>query len=154
MGIQLREIGSWVRNRKFAASLLVAATLSIGILIGTVISGRVNATHSILPSGATLLDLPNPISLSNAFGAIVERDEPTVVNISTTQVIDRKGQPQDRGGKVRSIRFMIFSTGFSTLPTKDRRPSEAWARASSSTKRDSSSRIITSSNRPPRFKCS
>ncbi len=53
MGIQLREIGAWARERKFAATLLVAATLAIGILIGTVISGRVNATHSILPSGAT-----------------------------------------------------------------------------------------------------
>ena len=98
MGIQLREIGAWARERKFAATLLVAATLAIGILIGTVISGRVNATHSILPSGATLLDLPNPVSLSNAFGAIVERDEPAVVNISTTQVIERKGQSQNRGG--------------------------------------------------------
>ena len=98
MGIQLREIGAWARERKFIATLLVAATLAIGILIGTVISGRVNATHAILPSGATLLDLPNPVSLSNAFGAIVERDEPAVVNISTTQVIDRKGQSQNRGG--------------------------------------------------------
>ena len=98
MRIQLRELTSWASNRKVIAGLLVALTLSIGILIGTVISGRVNATHSFLPSGASLLDLPNPVSLSNAFGAIVERDEPAVVNISTTQVIDRKGQPQSRGG--------------------------------------------------------
>src|SRR6266566_4631311 len=98
MGIQLQELASWARNRKLVASLLVALTLSIGILIGTVISVRVNATRSFLPNGATLLELPNPVSLSSAFGAIVERDEPAVVNISTTQVIDRKGQPQNRGG--------------------------------------------------------
>jgi serine protease Do len=98
MGFHIREIGAWARNRKVAAGLLVAVTLVIGILIGTVISGRVIATHSILPSGATLLDLPNPVSMSNAFGAIVERDEPAVVNISTTQVIERKGQSQNRGG--------------------------------------------------------
>src|SRR5579884_4158576 len=98
MGFHLREIGAWVRNRKLAATLLVLATLSIGILIGTVISGRVSATHSILPNGATLLDLPNPVTLSNAFGAIVERDEPAVVNISTTQVIDRRGDSSGRGG--------------------------------------------------------
>jgi serine protease Do len=98
MGLQLREIGARMRNRKLAATLLVLATLSIGILIGTVISGRVNATRSILPNGATLLDLPNPVSLSNAFGAIVERDEPAVVNISTTQVIDRRGDSSGRGG--------------------------------------------------------
>ena len=98
MGIQLRELTGWVRNQKFIAGALVALTLSIGILIGTVISGRVTATHSFLPNGATPLDLPNPVSLSNAFGAIVERDEPAVVNISTTQVIERKGQAKNRGG--------------------------------------------------------
>src|SRR5579863_10751336 len=99
MGIQLREVVNWARNRKFVVGALVALTLSIGILVGTVISGRVNATHSFLPSGATPLELPNPVSLSNAFGAIVERDEPAVVNISTTQVIDRKGQPKNHGGR-------------------------------------------------------
>src|SRR2546428_13707742 len=98
MGIQLRELASWAGSRKFVASLLVALTLSLGILIGTVISGRVIATHSFLPSGATPLELPNPVTLSSAFGAIVQRDEPAVVNISTTQVIDRKGQPPNRGG--------------------------------------------------------
>ncbi|PYU26848.1 MAG: peptidase S1 [Acidobacteria bacterium] len=98
MGIQLRELATWARNRKLVASLLVALTLSLGILIGTVISGRVIATHSFLPNGATPLELPNPVTLSNAFGAIVEHDEPAVVNISTTQVIDRKGQPQSRSG--------------------------------------------------------
>src|SRR5581483_3781331 len=98
MRIQLRELASWVGNRKLVAGLLVALTLCIGIIIGTVVSGRVSATHAFLPNGATPLDLPNPVSLSNAFGAIVERDEPAVVNISTTQVIERKGQSQNRGG--------------------------------------------------------
>jgi len=98
MGIQLREVSNWARNRTFVVGVLVALTLSIGILIGTIISGRVTATHSFLANGATPLELPNPVTLSNAFGAIVERDEPAVVNISTTQVIDKKGQPPSRGG--------------------------------------------------------
>jgi serine protease Do len=98
MGIHLRQLGNWARNRTFTAGALVALTLSIGILIGTLISGRVTATRALLSNGATALELPNPVSLSNAFGAIVERDEPAVVNISTTQVIDRKGQPQGRSG--------------------------------------------------------
>src|SRR5260370_27589023 len=97
MGIQLREVSNWARNRTFVVGVLVALTLSIGILIGTIISGRVTATHSFLANGATPLELPNPVTLSNAFGAIVERDEPAVVNISTTQVIDKKGQPPSRG---------------------------------------------------------
>src|SRR5260370_14193715 len=98
MGIQLRKVSNWARNRTFVVGLLVALTLSIGILIGTIISGRLTAPHSFLAKGATPLELPNPVTLSNAFGAIVERDEPAVVNISTTQVIDKKGQPPSRGG--------------------------------------------------------
>src|SRR6185437_16251924 len=97
MGIPLREFGSWARNRKFVATVLVMVTLSVGILIGTVISGHVTATHAILASGAIPLDMPSPIQMSNSFAAIVNRDEPAVVNISTTQVIERKDQPQPRG---------------------------------------------------------
>ncbi len=100
MGVQLREIASWAWNRKFIATVLVMVTLSIGILIGTVISGHVNATHAPAASGATPLELPNPVSMSNSFAAIVSRDEPAVVNISTTQVIDRKQQqPQGPRGR-------------------------------------------------------
>ncbi len=99
MGVQLREIASWAWNRKFIATVLVMVTLSIGILIGTVISGHVNATHAPVSSGATPLELPNPVSMSNSFAAIVSRDEPAVVNISTTQVIDRKQQPQGPRGR-------------------------------------------------------
>jgi len=82
--------------------LLAMVTLSIGILIGTVISGRVTATRPILSNGATHLDLPNPMTLSNVFAAIVQRDGPAIVNISTTQVIARRTpsqqpQPRSRG---------------------------------------------------------
>ncbi len=93
MGIQFRELAGWARNRKFMATVLVMVTLSIGILIGTVISGHVGATRIVLTSGATPLELPSPISMSSAFSTIVAHDEPAVVNISTTQVIERKGTP-------------------------------------------------------------
>ena len=94
MGVQLRELATWARNRKVLAAALVCVTLAIGILIGTVISGRVVAEHASLVNGAALLTLPNPVSMSTAFSEIVRRDEPAVVNISTTQVIARKAQPQ------------------------------------------------------------
>ncbi len=60
MGIQLRDLASWALNRKLIAGALIGLTLSIGILIGTVISGRVTATHSFLPSGATPWSFPTP----------------------------------------------------------------------------------------------
>ncbi len=45
MGMQIREFAAWARNRKVMATLLVTMTLAIGMLIGTVISGHVGASH-------------------------------------------------------------------------------------------------------------
>jgi len=95
MGVQVRELAVWFRSRKFLATGLVALTLAIGILIGTVISGRVGAEHTALIGGATPLAMPNPVSMSSAFAEIVKRDEPAVVNISTTQLITRGEPSQD-----------------------------------------------------------
>ncbi len=97
MGIQFRELIDWVRRRKFFASVLIIFTLAIGILIGTVISGRALATRPQVGNGATLLAIPDPVALSGTFSAIAGKLEPTVVNISTTQVIDRpKGHHQHK----------------------------------------------------------
>ena len=100
MGIQFRELWSWVRHRKAFASLLVAITLCVGILIGSVISGR--ATRAQAPNGASLLAVPDPISLSGAFANISKNLGPAVVNISTTQLIEKPKAggktPKGQGG--------------------------------------------------------
>jgi serine protease Do len=89
------------RRRNFLAALLIAATLVLGILIGTVINGKVSAmkTFSFAGSNATPLSLPDPIPSSNSFSAIVSRVEPAVVNIATTQVMDRKSAKKHRQGQ-------------------------------------------------------
>jgi serine protease Do len=89
MGIELRELVDWVRRRKFFASLLIAATLCVGIIIGSVISGRAMATRSQAANGAELLAIPDPVNLSGAFSHISKSLGPAVVNISTTQVIEK-----------------------------------------------------------------
>jgi serine protease Do len=97
MGIQFQEVLSWARRRKVFASLLVTLTLAIGIIIGTVMSGHALATHDqTSPSGAVLLAIPDPVTLSNGFSGISKRLGPAVVNISTTQVIEK---PKTGGGK-------------------------------------------------------
>src|SRR5215469_1700931 len=97
MGVQFYELVSWARRRKVFAALLVAATLSIGIMIGTRISGRALATHGQNgASGASLLAVPDPITLSNSFSTISKKIGPAVVNISTTQVIEK---PKGGGAK-------------------------------------------------------
>jgi serine protease Do len=98
MGIQIQELLGWARKRKVFASLLVIATLSVGILIGSLLSGRALATHDqTTSSGASLLAIPDPVTLSNAFSSISKKLGPAVVNISTTQVIDKpKGSKRQR----------------------------------------------------------
>ena len=90
MGVQFYELVSWARRRKVFASLLVVATLGIGIMIGTIISGRALATHGQNgASGASLLAVPDPITFSSSFSSISKKIGPAVVNISTTQVIEK-----------------------------------------------------------------
>ena len=119
MGLQLRELASWAQSRKVLAAVLVALTLSIGIMIGTVVSGRVGATR-ILANGATPLVLPTPVEMSHAFGAIIKRDGPAIVNISTTQVIDRDrgaASPSSREGSPRPNPFHDFFNRFFDAPS-------------------------------------
>jgi serine protease Do len=99
MGEQLREFGAWMRNRKILATLLVTITLAIGMLIGTIISGRAGASHPAVGVGGTPLAIPDPVQLSSAFATIVKQVQPAVVNISTTQVIERHGKGKNTPGQ-------------------------------------------------------
>jgi serine protease Do len=97
MGIQIQELVDWVKRRKVFATLLVMITLGIGIIIGTLVSGRAQATKGQTASGATLLAIPDPVQLSNGFSAIAGKLGPAVVNISTTQVIEHSKGKRPRG---------------------------------------------------------
>ena len=99
MGIQIQEMATWIRRRKIFASALVMFTLGIGIMIGTLISGRALATRDQSPAGAALLAVPDPVVLSNGFTSISKKLEPAVVNISTTQLIDKPKTKSPRGGQ-------------------------------------------------------
>src|ERR1700726_4227959 len=92
MGQQVKELFDWARRRKILASVFVTLTLVVGILIGSVVSGRVSAmkTFSFAGTNATPLAVPDPIPAASSFSAIVNRVEPAVVNIATTQVLERK----------------------------------------------------------------
>ena len=88
MGEPVSKMVSWARREKMIAGLFVALTLVVGILIGTIVSGRTSAMKSVAfaGKGATPLAMPDAIPSSNSFASIVNRVEPAVVNISTTQV--------------------------------------------------------------------
>ena len=59
---------------------LIVATLSIGVIIGTIVSGGVKATSEQQQKPA-VLTIPDPVSMSNSFSQIAEKLEPAVVNI-------------------------------------------------------------------------
>src|ERR1700730_6384990 len=100
---------NWTSRRTYVAAGLIAATLTVGILIGTVVSGKVSAMRSFTFAGSSAapLALPDPIPSSNSFSAIVNRVEPAVVNIATTQVMDRKSKRRHVGGMGDPIAYFF-----------------------------------------------
>jgi serine protease Do len=88
----------WMRMKthRWVYTLSILATLSVGILIGTVISYGVKGKEGQKGSDATPLTLPSPQQLSNAFSQIAKQLEPSVVNINTESTI--KNTRRRRGG--------------------------------------------------------
>ena len=93
----------WMRMKahRWAYTLSILATLSVGILIGTVVSYGVKGKEG-QKSDATPLTLPSPQQMSNTFSQIAKQLEPSVVNINTESTIKnvhrrRGGQDDDDG---------------------------------------------------------
>src|SRR5215510_2796642 len=91
-----------MNNKRMLFLTLIVATLSIGVVIGTIVSGGVKATAE---QKAATLTIPDPVSLSNAFSQISAQLEPAVVRIDTKpnpqprQETRRRGQQQPPRGQ-------------------------------------------------------
>src|SRR5436309_8505257 len=128
MGEQVKEILNWARQRKILASAFVALTLLVGILIGSLVSGRVSATKGFGFAGtnATTLTVPDPIPATNTFAGIVNKVEPAVVNIATTQVLERRqarkrrAQPYDQDDPMQDFFDRFFDGRPDSPPPADR----------------------------------
>jgi serine protease Do len=92
-----RASAFWTRIKanRLASTFMILATLSVGILIGTVISYGVKGQEGKKASDATPLSVPSPQQLSNVFSQISKQLEPSVVNINTESTIKN---PHRRGG--------------------------------------------------------
>jgi serine protease Do len=79
------SLQQWVRSRRLSATFAVLATLTVGILIGSVLVGRVHGKEatSVDTSDAAPLRIPDPVHLGNGFSAIAKQVGPAVVNINT-----------------------------------------------------------------------
>ncbi|HKV28190.1 MAG TPA: Do family serine endopeptidase [Candidatus Acidoferrales bacterium] len=122
MGVQFLELVAWVRHRKFFASVLLTLTLGIGIIIGTLIPGKVAARRTGNSNDTMLLTIPDPVNLSNGFSNIVTRVEPAVVNISTTQVFEAPKDKRGTGTRGQDPFQDFFNKFFSQNPGAQQGP--------------------------------
>ena len=94
---EVRAIVGTSRQRTWIAGLAIVLTLTVGILLGTLISGHTSAMKNFAFAGkGTPLAVPDVVPSSNSFASIVNRVEPAVVNISTTQVMEKKPSAKKR----------------------------------------------------------
>ena len=106
-----------VNVRRYWAALVVAATLGVGIVIGSLATHRVRASKVVAPfvPGAKPLADPSPVELSNSFAKIAQNVSPAVVNIrtqSTVRLADRRFQSPGGGpGDDFFNRFFHMSPG-------------------------------------------
>jgi len=89
----------WMRMKAhgWAYTLSILATLSVGILIGSVISYGVKGKEG-QKGDATPLAMPSPQQMSNAFSQIAKQLEPSVVNINTESTIKNVRRRGGQGG--------------------------------------------------------
>ncbi len=99
-----------LRNRRLATTFTLLATLSIGILAGSILTRNVSGKEQsgVNSSDAKPLVVPSPVALSNGFSKIVQEVGPAVVNINTEELpkqsVNRRGRrgmqrsPDDQGG--------------------------------------------------------
>lgn len=120
--MDLRASAFWVRFKanRWAYTFTILATLTVGILIGTVISYGVKGKEGQKASDATPLTIPAPQQLSTAFSQISKQLEPSVVNINTESTIKnphrrrsiRPEPDQDQGNGDEDSPFQDFFDKF------------------------------------------
>ena len=89
-----------VRSRRLTTTFALLATLSVGILAGSVLTRNVSGKEqqSVNSSDARPLVIPSPTTLSNGFSQIVKQVGPAVVNINTESLPKQSAvQPRRRG---------------------------------------------------------
>src|SRR5271154_3862683 len=90
-----------IRSRRLATTFTLLATLSVGILAGSVLTRNVSGKEQagIDSSDARPLIIPSPVALSNGFSQIVKQVGPAVVNINTEELPKPATNKRRRGGQ-------------------------------------------------------
>jgi len=86
-----------IRNHRLTASFALLATLSIGILAGSILTRSVSGKEQgVDSSDARPLVIPSPKDLSNGFARIAKDVGPAVVNINTETLPKESANPRTR----------------------------------------------------------
>ena len=98
MNSRYSALVSRMRTQRALSTLVILLTLTVGILIGTILS-RGGVRGNSTPDGSLLPAMQTPQQLSNTFGQVANAVEPTVVNVSTesTPKVRRRGRAPNRG---------------------------------------------------------
>jgi len=87
-----------IKERKVVSTLAVLLTLTVGILIGTLISRGVRAARQQPQvSDAWQIELPSPVQLSSIFNKISKEIAPAVVNINTESTVQSRSRRNPQG---------------------------------------------------------
>ncbi len=95
--------GLWnkIRSGRLTTTFTLLATLSAGILAGSMLTGNVSAKQQKVDSSdAKPIVIPNPVTLSNGFSAIVKQVGPAVVNINT-ESLPKESTSKGRRGQLQ-----------------------------------------------------
>src|SRR5277367_5151500 len=90
-----------IRSRRLATTFFLLLTLSVGILVGSVLTSNVSGKEQsgVDSSDAKPLVIPSPVALSNGFSQIVKQVGPAVVNINTEELPKPSTSKRKRGGQ-------------------------------------------------------
>ena len=89
------------RTRRLGFTFAILATLSAGILIGSVVAHGVDGKETKVDSSdAQPLQVPNPVNLSTTFTKIAKEVGPAVVNINTVSY--PKNAPDTEASRART----------------------------------------------------
>src|SRR5580700_6733408 len=92
---------SRIRGNRLTTTFVLLATLSVGILAGSVLTRNVSGKEQIGvdSTDAKPLVIPSPVSLSNGFSQIVKQVGPAVVNITTDSLPKQSSDKNRRRGQ-------------------------------------------------------
>ncbi len=107
----MSNIKGFLKSKKKLAFLVLLLTLGLGMLIGPIVSHGVfraepkEVAHLKIQGEKIPATLDKEVNLTEGFAQVAKTVEPTVVNISTSTVIET---PQRRGGGSNQDRFRDF----------------------------------------------